>query len=205
MATKLKDPNRVVAGISPKKFLHHFNEIRNAKFKQDQAVGVTRNLRKQAKADGVNLDALAMMERLANLPPDEAKDLLQQFGFYSTVTNQEYADLPLWAAAGHGVASEKLLTQQALEDAEHAGRLVGCKGGAKSDNPHNPGSEFHVRWDSGFNDGYEFFEQRPAIEKKVTAASGRGRGRPPGAKNKPKGHGIPLAAAPTLSAPATVQ
>jgi hypothetical protein len=193
MAKPLTDPDKKPAGISPKKFLQHFNEIRAAKFKQDQAVGVVRNLRKQAKADGVNLEAVALMERMSNIPPDKAKVILQQFGIYSTFTKQEYTDLPLWAASSDKV-SEKLLTEQALQDAEHAGRLVGCKGGNKNDNPHLPGSEFHVRWDRGFNDGFEFYEARPAIEKKSQAAGGRGRGRPPGAKK-----------APNIESPAVIQ
>lgn len=206
MANKLNNPDKEPAGISPKKFLQHYNEIRNLKFKQDQAVALTRFAKKRAKADGVNLDALAIMERMANLPPDEAKVILQQFGIYSTVTKQEYTDLPLFAAS-NVKASDDLLTAQALEDAEYTGRLVGAAGGNKADNPHKVGTEFHVRWDDGFNNGWDFFEQRPAVEKKVTAASGRGRGRPPGAKNKAKdgASAPPAAAAPMAAGSATIQ
>jgi hypothetical protein len=184
MAAKLTDPDKEKPGISPKKFLAHYNNLRNLNFAKDQAVALIRVAKKQAKADGANLDGLAMMEKLAKMPPDEAKAILQAFVGYSVTTNQDYADLPLFAAMTNGGADSKLMTAQMIEDAEYEGRLCGCKGGNKNDNPHRVGTEFHVKWAEGFDNGWAFFEARPQIEQKVKEASGRGRGRPPGSKNK---------------------
>jgi len=187
-----------VGGCSPNTFLKHYNNIRNLKFRQDQAVALTRVAKKQAKSDGVNLDALAIMERMANLPLDEAKLLLNQFGIYSTLTKQEYADLPLFAASNSMTPSDKTLALQVLEDAEHAGRLVGCGGGNKNDNPHRVGTELFVRWADGFNNGWEFFEKRPTVEKKEKTASTGKKGRPPSKAND-------RAKAATTAAPSAVQ
>jgi hypothetical protein len=172
----LKD---AVGGVSPDDFLMHYNRIRRTVFEQKMAAGPVKAARKAAKTAGVRPFALALMERLAGMDPDTAALELKQLGLYANLTNQKFAaELPLFQVADNLKPTEKTATTQQIEDAEHAGRLVGAAGEARDANTYAAGSELFVAWDRGWENGHVFWERCPVVkkEKKVT---GRGRGRPP--------------------------
>jgi hypothetical protein len=172
-------------GCSPAKTLEHFNSQRLLKFKVDQAVALLRVAKKQAKSDGYPQEAADLVDKLRRKPVEEASLFLKQLGIVAKVTDQPWADLPLFAPSNDMAPSAKLAVAQALEDAEHEGRLKGAAGGNKNDNPHRVGTELFVRWADGFNNGWEFFEQRAVVEKKVKTAGTGKKGRPPGKNNPP--------------------
>ena len=213
---KKTDPD---TGFNADVFLEQDRELRKAELEREKAASAARLKRKAAKRAGMPLEAYALHEKLMKMDPEDAVKLLTQalrMGRWRSAPYATQFDLLAPPDVKHNDRpTQKSIEAQLHYDAWEAGQHCGMKGGNKCDNPHQVGSELHVKWDDGFNNGWEFHKAKPEAEQRVRAASGRGRGRPPGSKNKPKAEEAaaapaaeqapPATPAPTVAAPATVQ
>jgi hypothetical protein len=121
---------------------------------KDVGMAVTR-AKKAAKNDGIDLDALKWLEKLAELDTDEAEMQLRHLQIYA-----KWIKLPIGmqsnmfgepeAATVDAKAAAEQREWQAGDDGLEAG-----KGGRDRDeNPHHAGSAEHVAWDKAWTKGF---------------------------------------------------
>jgi len=182
--------------VAPETFLAHYRSIRDATRVKDDAGMALARTKKAAKSDGVDLDALKMLERLAKLDEDEAELQLKHVFEYAS-----WAKLPIGtqldAFGQHKIPAvkQKAANEHELWAAGDAGNKAGKKGEPRDNNPHEPGTELHVVWAKGWLDGQRVIademqpekangangatKPKPKLEPEVTKPR---RGRPPGRK-----------------------
>jgi hypothetical protein len=137
--------------VPPDVFIRHYQEIRDTKHAHHDTGMAVARAKKAAKADGIDLDALRLLEKLADLDTDEAELQLRhlrqyaawielpigsQLNFFgeATTANPKAAEFREWSAGGVGF------------DAGKAGHT-------RDTNPHKAGSAEHVAWDKSWSNG----------------------------------------------------
>ena len=187
--------------VSPETFLAHFRAIRDATRTKDDAVMGVARCKKAAKRDGLDLDALKLLENLAKLDDDELAVQLRHLHQYA-----KWASLPLGTqldAFGEHViptVKAKAVGEHDLWTATDVGYKAGRSGLPRDTNPYQPGTELHVNFDKAWTDGQRVIADEMHPEKANGAANGTGkpaakpklepevrkarRGRPPGSKNR---------------------
>ena len=80
--------------VPPEAFLKHYRAIRDATRSKEDAVMALARTKKAAKGDGIDLDALKDLERLAKLDDDEAEVRLRHMHQYAV-----WANLPIGTSA----------------------------------------------------------------------------------------------------------
>jgi hypothetical protein len=142
--------------LNPAVFTKHYRKIRDLKEQQDDVSSELRLAKKAAKTDGVDLDALQLMEKLAKLDDDEAELQLRHMHQYAT-----WLKMPLGTQFGLFGTTVVPKGQEALEDddaiddikddeAGEAGKLASKRGELRSANPHPVGSRLFAAWDKGW-------------------------------------------------------
>lgn len=171
--------------IQAKEFLSIQQELLEAQREIDKATGRKRAILKRAKNSGADLDALALLNRLAKLDDDVREGLignLQKYSSWQGTTIWTQADLPLDAVASAPAAEDK----EKWDDARtyDSGYHAGADGANRDANPFEAGSSKYERWDVGYLDGQESIADKMGANAGVTTPSSkpRGRGRPPGSK-----------------------
>jgi hypothetical protein len=177
--------------VPPEVFLKHYREIRDLKDAQADAAAAVARAKKAAKNDGVDLDALKWLEKLAGLDTDEAELQIKHLQIYA-----KWIELPIGMQLDMWGKPEPATVdaQAAEEQREWAAGGDGYKAGEKGDqqredNPHEAGSAEHVAWDKGWTRGHKVWlsaqkqiasEMGPKGAKKSTngATPARKRGRP---------------------------
>src|SRR3954451_12085083 len=138
--------------VQPAVFLDHYRLIRDAKDAHaDTGMALVR-AKKAAKAAGVDLDALKLLESLSKLDADEAAVQLRHVQRYA-----RWAELPIGTQLNlldgeetpEGPSQED---QQKQRDwaAGEAGLLAGKSGRIRLDNNHPAGSSEYVAWDKAW-------------------------------------------------------
>ncbi len=182
MAKRLQDDEKEAAkpNLSPDTFLEHYRYIRRAKVALDEASSDYRGTRKRAKAVGIDLVALAMMERLAAMDADAAMLRMKQLGYYGTLASLPcFTQTDLFGTHGVPAPTEKSLAEQAAFDAEEDGRFAGAGGEPRDNNIHVAGTDLHTHWDTGWREGKTLFDRR-AEEAGTVVSKPRGRPRKSG-------------------------
>ena len=142
--------------LNPAVFTKHYRKIRDLKVQQDDVSSELRLAKKAAKTDGVDLDALRLMEKLAKLDDDEAELQLRHMHQYAT-----WLKMPLgtqFGLFGTTVAPKgKELPDEDGEaddfdgaEVEEAGAEACKHGVTRSSNPHSVGSKPFAAWDKGW-------------------------------------------------------
>lgn len=189
MATAETIPN----SMNVNEFLSLQTELIDSQRAIDKATGAKRAILKRAKNMGADLDAMALLRRLAKMP-DDARTLLLE-------TTQRYAG---WEGVKLFRAGDAERPQGSMFDDEadeptpavkqgHRDALITSdayntrkEGGPADDNPHDPGTRDHQTWSTAWLDAdREFASLAPGVTVPSTAA--RGRGRPKGSKNRENG------------------
>ena len=159
--------------IAPGLLLQHYRAIAEL---EEQHRSIKRRInvqRAQATSDGVDLGALKLMRSLEKLDEATATSRLTALRHYSN-----WCGFPIGQAQGllfmQPTAAEIL--DHDLWISEQDGRIAAKAGVASDANPHDPGGQLAQRWDAGWH---------AATLETATPPPGR-RGRPPGARNKPK-------------------
>jgi len=140
--------------VPPEVFLRHYREIRDAKQAHaDTGMAVAR-AKKAAKGDGVDLDALKLLEKLASLDTDEAELQLKHLRLYA-----QWIELPIgmqpdfFGDPEPATVSAKAQAEQREWTAGSDGFEAGEAGRLRDSNPHPIGSELHVVWDKSWTNG----------------------------------------------------
>lgn len=175
--------------VPPEAFLKHYRAIRDATRSKEDAVMALARTKKAAKGDGIDLDALKDLERLAKLDDDEAEVRLRHMHQYAV-----WANLPIGtqldAFGQHQIPKPKQKAEAEHQQwtASDSGYRAGRSGRPRDDNPHEPGTEAHVSWTNGWLAG-----QRQIADAMADGASelptptARRRGRRQGSRNRVNG------------------
>jgi hypothetical protein len=133
--------------VPPDVFLRHYREIRDCKSAHHDTGMAVARAKKSAKADGIDLDALKLLERFADLDTDEAEIQLRHLRQYAA-----WIELPIGTqldAFGPPKQPPSPEARQQLLDhgAGESGYTAGQAGHERGNNPHEAGSSQHVAWD----------------------------------------------------------
>lgn len=163
-------------GVSQVVLLKHYRDIKQKKLLLDQASAEYRLARKQAKSDGVDLAAMAMIETLDNLDTEDAALRLKHVQIYAGFLNKQWAQGDLFAVSDGPKPDPKLQEQASLADAEEDGQKCGMAGNSETLNPHKAGTEIFARWAKGHKNGKSFHDRSIAAHG-GTKATGTRKGR----------------------------
>jgi ribosome modulation factor len=163
------------SNLSPTHFIDLVAELRTAQREIDRATGRKRAVLKRCKSDGVHLDALAMLQRLAKLETEEATTLLKTVHRYSA-----------WLSMPIGMQPDLFTDQPAPLDAEarsrqdeftadDAGYRAGKAGHSIDGNPYRAGTSEYDQWRRAWFEGQATLAPKQA--KPETAAKGRKNGK----------------------------
>jgi hypothetical protein len=175
--------------IDPGNWLKHYRALADLedehKLRMREAGAVKLKLnaaRDRAKRDGCDLGAMRLMDGLTRLSEAEAAARLDHLRHYLS-----WSGMPIGTQLGLPFNVEPDQDAVRLHDvwlAKREGRAAVEANVTRDSNPYEPGTEHHVQWDAGWRSS-EPIPIAPARERKAKH-TGRGRGRPPGSRNKPK-------------------
>lgn len=128
--------------------------------KLETAKGRHRNLLKQLKATGINVDMLKAVVGLKRQDPDDVLGNQKDFIRYARTLNLPIgtqlnlldAEIP----ADELESTER--EEQVAWDAGEQGKVAGKAGHPAEGNPHNPGTLAHAAWNLGHTKGVEIRE-----------------------------------------------
>lgn len=129
-------------------------EIRSQARKGHEENGILRSLFKRAKSDGENITAMRAALRAVRLDPEEAiKNVSDQLRYMHLlrmpITREALFD---WDQMPDPTV--KTRSEEDIWEIEEAGYRSGRHGGnLNNDNPHPPGSEYHVHWAEWWHKG----------------------------------------------------
>lgn len=195
--------------VPPEVFLRHYRTIRDAKQAHaDTGMAVAR-AKKAAKASGVDLDALKMLEKFADLDTDEAEMQIRHLQLYA-----KWIELPIGTQLGMFAAptppdpNPEATAAHREWTAGEAGMAEGKSGGLRTANTYPAGSAEHVAYDKAWTKGNKVWlkgQEKIAKEMGANAAasppagqvngSSRARGPAPRAatpgrrRGRPRGNG----------------
>lgn len=172
--------------VPPEVFLRHYREIRDLKNAHAETGMAVARAKKSAKGAGIDLDAMKMLEKLADLDDDEAEMQIRHLQTYAT-----WLKLPIGTQLGMfgqpetpAVKPEDAAEHQEWEAGE-GGKEAGNAGHARDTNPYPAGSAVHVAWDKSWQSAHKVWlaeQKKIAGEMKPKAGNGaappRKRGRP---------------------------
>lgn len=136
--------------LPPATFLSHFRAIRDLKRLHDEAGMALARAKKSAKADGVDLGALKIVEQMRKLDDDEAEIRIRHAFEYSGWLGKPLGTQSVLFPEIAAAPESKALADQQEWEAGDAGYLAGKGGKLRSDNPFPEGSPVYVRWDREF-------------------------------------------------------
>jgi hypothetical protein len=139
--------------VPPDVFIRHYKEIRETKHAHHDTGMAVARAKKAAKADGIDLDALKLLEKFADLDTDEAELQLQHLRQYAA-----WIELPIGSQLNFFAdAKAPTANPQAEEFREWSAGGVGFDAGkaghTRDTNPHRAGSAEYVAWDKSWSNG----------------------------------------------------
>lgn len=172
--------------VPPEVFLRHYREIRDLKGAHAETGMAVARAKKAAKGAGIDLDALKMLEKLADLDTDEAELQIAHLQAYA-----KWIELPIGTQiAMFGQPETPAVNPEAADEhrewqAADDGATAGQAGHLRDTNPYPTGSAVHVAWDKSWVKGNKVWlagQKKIAGEMKPkangTAPPPRKRGRP---------------------------
>jgi hypothetical protein len=142
--------------VAPAVFLKHYREIRDLKDAHQEAGAAVARAKKAAKNAGIDLDALRLLEKLADLDPDEAELRLAHLRNYAAWVGLPIgAQLDMFGKAPVAEVPPEEVEKQREHDAKTAGQAAGKSGDERQTNPHVPGDAQHVAWDKAWLKGHK--------------------------------------------------
>jgi len=137
--------------VPPEVFLRHYREIRDcAGAHADTGMALAR-AKKSAKASGIDLDAVKLLQKLTDLDTDEAAMQLRHLGIYL-----RWLEAPIGTQFNFFGDSDtpqpKAEARQQQKDwqAGQTGLEAGRHGEQRDQNPNKPGTSAHVAWDKAW-------------------------------------------------------
>jgi hypothetical protein len=209
----MADPLRPNKGYDHDSYTNFMYRLDEAQAELSAALAACRGPRKRLKdleqeivAAGINLVAFRRAREDCDLPSAVREQIMQQH-HQMMIWNRR----PISFQADMFEAPPAERTKAELDRIGRAGYDAGRGGRKSDDNPHRAGTEEHALWHNAHKTGYDSFlaEQKrlaeslagkksakgkPAAAPAAPTGERRGRGRPPGSRNKPKGETAPPAA-----------
>ena len=144
-------------------FLKHYREIREAKDKVIEANGYVKAAKKAAKASGVDMPSLKLLDMLTSIDTDEAELMIRKTKEYATYLNLPLgSQLNMFGEAPIAGPSPEVAAEQEEWEAGAAGQASGKMGGLRDSNPNAPGTATHVAWVKGWLKGHKLFNKDQA-------------------------------------------
>jgi hypothetical protein len=179
--------------VPPDVFLRHYRTIRDLKDEHASTGTALARAKKAAKGDGIDLDALKMLEKLADLDTDEAELQIKHLQIYAGWLKLPIGtQLNMWGKPEAATVDAKAAEEQREWEAGSNGYKAGEAGHERETNPHEAGSAEYVAWDKSWVRGHKVWlngqtaiarEMKPNGAKANGTANGhtapRRRGRPP--------------------------
>lgn len=157
-------------GLAPERFLHLYREIKDTKRLKDEAAAAHKAAREAAKAAGMDMNALKIVEHLASLDDADAELRMRETLRYAAWMGLEVGtQTDLFGGDGGPKLTDKIVGQHAEWKAEQDGYDAGKAGKPRDDNPLPGASPLRARWDAGWHDGRA---QRDAAKKPDADAGG---------------------------------
>jgi hypothetical protein len=147
--------------VPPEVFLRHWREIREAKNAHADTSTAVARAKKSAKSAGVDLDALKLLEKFADLDTDEAEVQLRHLFTYA-----KWIKLPLGTQTEMFQAPEPkpdVAQEHADWEAGEAGIAAGKSGLKRTVNPYKAGTSTHVAWDRAWLGGKEWLKEQAKL------------------------------------------
>ena len=161
--------------VPPAVFLKHYREIRDLKQAHAETGTAIARAKKAAKNDGVDLDALKILEKLADLDTDEAELQIKHLQIYAGWLELPIGtQLNIWGKPEAATVDAKAAEEQREWAAGGKGYEAGEAGHERETNPHEPGSAEYAAWDKSWARGHKVFlnDQKKIAGEMGKAANG---------------------------------
>lgn len=138
---------RILSNIGNPRLFAVIGKLRAATAKKDEAVSKIRSIRKEAKADGINLTLMDQVMREMRMSPDELiseNNLLNEYRAQVRLPAYEPLDLE---------GAKPRTSEEQLDYIELEGERAGLRGANAGDCPHEIDSEPGARWMAGYDKG----------------------------------------------------
>lgn len=144
--------------VPPAVFLKHYRTIRDLKQEHAEAGTAVARAKKAAKNDGVDLDALKIIEKLADLDADEAEMQLKHVRIYAQwLESPLVTQLAMFAEPVPEPVDDKTAEEQREWVAGGRGFDAAEAGHERGINPFEAGSFEHVAWDKSWTRGHKIW------------------------------------------------
>jgi hypothetical protein len=140
--------------VQPEVFLRHYRDIRKAKAAHaDTGMEIAR-LKKSAKSAGIDLDALKMLEKFADLDEQEAEMQLSHLMVYAQwIELPLHTQLNMFKAPVLPVPHPESAREHHDFLASEAGMKAGKTGDMRTANAYAAGTSEYVAWDKAWTKG----------------------------------------------------
>lgn len=156
--------------VPPAVFLKHYRTIRDLKQEHAEAGTAVARAKKAAKNDGVDLDALKIIEKLADLDADEAEMQLKHVRIYAQwLESPLVTQLAMFAEPPREPVDDKTAEEQREWVAGGRGFDAGEAGHERGTNPFEAGSFERVAWDKSWTRGFKVWTN---AQKAIAAKMG---------------------------------
>jgi hypothetical protein len=140
--------------VRPEVFLKHYRTIRDIKSERKRLGSQEQIAKKNAKSDGVDLDALRLLDNLAKIDTDEAQMRLRHLFAYAQWAEVPFGtQLDIFGPAHNPPPAEQ--EKQAEWNAQQEGLKAGETGEPGDNNPHPPGASVHAAWAEAWKRGHD--------------------------------------------------
>lgn len=141
-------------GLAPEQFLAHYRAIKDTKRVKDEAAAAHKAAREAAKAAGVNMNALKIVEHLSNVDDADAEIEMRETLRYAAWMGLEVGtQSDLFGSNDGPKLTDKIVGQHAEWKAEQAGYEAGKAGKPVDECPYPGASPMREHWSSGWRDG----------------------------------------------------
>jgi hypothetical protein len=169
--------------VPPAVFLKHYRDIRRLKDDRDDAAMALARAKKAAKNEGIDLDALKMLEKLSALDLDEAELQLKNLRMYAAWIELPLgSQLDMFGKAEPATVDAKTAAEQREWQAGEEGAHAGKAGHERDVNPWSAGTAEYVAWDRAWAAGNKTWlksQQQIASEMEIPAIPEAGNGATP--------------------------
>jgi hypothetical protein len=187
--------------VPPDVFLRHYRTIRDLKDAHSETGMAIARAKKAAKNDGIDLDAMKLLEKFATLDADEAELKMKHLVIYAKWANVAIGTQATMFEDDIPEVDVNAASEQREWVAGGRGFDAGEAGHERGTNPFEAGSAEHVAWDKSWTRGNKVWlnaqkkiagEMGPKKSGKAKKANGhvepaaRKRGRPPKAAEAPQ-------------------
>jgi hypothetical protein len=173
--------------VPPATFLKHYRTIRDLKDQHAELGTAVARAKKAAKSDGVDLDALKIIEKLSSLDVDEAELQLKHVRIYAQwLESPLVTQIAMFAEPEPEQVDDTAAQEQREWVAGGRGFDAGEAGHERDTNPFEAGAAEFVAWDKSWARGHKVFLNG---QKKI--AGEMGPKKKAAAKEKANGHAEP--------------